>query len=134
MTTWSRVHRRPTRRVGPQPPPRQGHQAHDDTYICDLAGRALVYATGEPSGLSATWPTTTDTGVDTDTDTDTHVRAGRSDRCGQEGDRGHRQDSGRGLADVLTDHVVLEVECVEYAESTARFAPDDPCRDGLKGV
>jgi len=51
--------------------PRRGKatKAHDDTYVCDLAGRALVYATGEPSGLSltlpgvltqlsATWPTT----------------------------------------------------------------------------
>lgn len=60
--------------------PRRGKptKAHDDTYICDLAGRALVYATGEPSGLSltlpgvltqlsTTWPTTT---TDTDTDTD----------------------------------------------------------------
>lgn len=63
--------------------PRRGKatKAHDDTYICDLAGRALVYATGEPSGLSvtlprvltqlsATWPTTNDTATDADVDTD----------------------------------------------------------------
>jgi len=38
--------------------PRRGKatKAHDDTYVCDLAGRALVYATGEPSGLSVTLP------------------------------------------------------------------------------
>ena len=31
-------------------------KGHGDTYMCDLAGRALVFATGEPSGLSLTLP------------------------------------------------------------------------------
>ena len=38
--------------------PRRGKatKAHDDTYVCDLSGRALVVASGEPSGLSLTLP------------------------------------------------------------------------------
>src|SRR5712691_1684711 len=38
--------------------PRRGKatKAHDDTYMCDLSGRALVFASGEPSGLSVTLP------------------------------------------------------------------------------
>jgi len=38
--------------------PRRGKatKAHDDTYVCDLSGRALVFASGEPSGLSLTLP------------------------------------------------------------------------------
>ena len=38
--------------------PRRGKntKAHDDTYMCDLSGRALVFASGEPSGLSLTLP------------------------------------------------------------------------------
>jgi len=38
--------------------PRRGKstKGHGDTYMCDLAGRALVFATGEPSGLSLTLP------------------------------------------------------------------------------
>ena len=38
--------------------PRRGKntRGHGDTYMCDLAGRALVFATGEPSGLSLTLP------------------------------------------------------------------------------
>jgi DNA-binding CsgD family transcriptional regulator len=38
--------------------PRRGKstKGHDDTYVCDLNGRALVFATGEPSGLSLTLP------------------------------------------------------------------------------
>jgi hypothetical protein len=38
--------------------PRRGKatKGHDDTYVCDLAGRALVFASGEPSGLSLTLP------------------------------------------------------------------------------
>ncbi|HXZ77335.1 MAG TPA: helix-turn-helix domain-containing protein [Streptosporangiaceae bacterium] len=69
--------------------PRRGKatKAHDDTYVCDLAGRALVYATGEPSGLSvtlpgvltqlsATWPATTDdAGADPDAGTDARADA-----------------------------------------------------------
>jgi hypothetical protein len=38
--------------------PRRGKPAkgHDDTYICDLAGRAIAFTTGEPSALCATLP------------------------------------------------------------------------------
>ncbi len=38
--------------------PRRGKPAkgHDDTYICDLAGRAITYTTGEPSALCTTLP------------------------------------------------------------------------------
>ncbi len=38
--------------------PRRGKntKGHGDTYTCDLAGRALVFASGEPSGLSLTLP------------------------------------------------------------------------------
>ena len=38
--------------------PRRGKatKARDDTYVCDLSGRALVFASGEPSGLSLTLP------------------------------------------------------------------------------
>ena len=38
--------------------PRRGKatKGHDDTYVCDLSGRALVFASGEPSGLSLTLP------------------------------------------------------------------------------
>ena len=70
--------------------PRRGKatKAHDDTYICDLAGRALVYATGEPSGLSvtlpgvltqlsATWPTAADADAAADTDADADQLRGR---------------------------------------------------------
>ena len=38
--------------------PRRGKptKGHDDTYICDLAGRAIAFTTGEPSALCATLP------------------------------------------------------------------------------
>jgi hypothetical protein len=38
--------------------PRRGKPAkgHDDTYICDLAGRAIAFTTGEPSALCSTLP------------------------------------------------------------------------------
>jgi hypothetical protein len=38
--------------------PRRGKPAkgHDDTYICDLAGRAIAFTTGEPSALCTTLP------------------------------------------------------------------------------
>jgi hypothetical protein len=38
--------------------PRRGKPAkgHDDTYICDLAGRAIAFSTGEPSALCSTLP------------------------------------------------------------------------------
>ena len=38
--------------------PRRGKptKGHDDTYICDLAGRAIAYTTGEPSALCTTLP------------------------------------------------------------------------------
>ena len=38
--------------------PRRGKPAkgHDDTYICDLAGRAISFTTGEPSALCTTLP------------------------------------------------------------------------------
>jgi Transposase protein/Helix-turn-helix domain/Sigma-70, region 4 len=38
--------------------PRRGKptKGHDDTYICDLAGRAIAFATGEPSALCTTLP------------------------------------------------------------------------------
>jgi len=38
--------------------PRRGKPAkgHDDTYICDLAGRAVAFTTGEPSALCTTLP------------------------------------------------------------------------------
>lgn len=38
--------------------PRRGKatKGHDDTCMCDLSGRALVFASGEPSGLSLTLP------------------------------------------------------------------------------
>src|SRR5712691_616643 len=38
--------------------PRRGKPAkgHDDTYICDLAGRAITFTTGEPSALCTTLP------------------------------------------------------------------------------
>jgi hypothetical protein len=38
--------------------PRRGKptKAHDDTYICDLAGRAIAFTTGEPSALCSTLP------------------------------------------------------------------------------
>src|ERR1035437_1887924 len=38
--------------------PRRGKPAkgHDDTYICDLAGRAIAFTTGEPSALCTTRP------------------------------------------------------------------------------
>ena len=38
--------------------PRRGKptKGHDDTYICDLAGRAIAFTTGEPSALCTTLP------------------------------------------------------------------------------
>ena len=38
--------------------PRRGKptKGHDDTYICDLAGRAIAFTTGEPSALCSTLP------------------------------------------------------------------------------
>ena len=38
--------------------PRRGKptKGHDDTYICDLAGRAIAFSTGEPSALCSTLP------------------------------------------------------------------------------
>src|SRR5260370_133277 len=38
--------------------PRRGKptKGHDDTYICDLAGRAISFTTGEPSALCTTLP------------------------------------------------------------------------------
>ena len=38
--------------------PRRGKptKGHDDTYICDLAGRAVAFTTGEPSALCSTLP------------------------------------------------------------------------------
>src|SRR5208337_1475677 len=38
--------------------PRRGKPAkgHDDTYVCDLAGRAISFTTGEPSALCSTLP------------------------------------------------------------------------------
>ncbi|MDQ2876333.1 MAG: hypothetical protein M3Y33_16660, partial [Actinomycetota bacterium] len=38
--------------------PRRGKptKGHDDTYICDLAGRAITFTTGEPSALCTTLP------------------------------------------------------------------------------
>jgi len=38
--------------------PRRGKptKGHDDTYVCDLAGRAIAFTTGEPSALCATLP------------------------------------------------------------------------------
>src|SRR5271165_3566531 len=38
--------------------PRRGKptKGHDDTYVCDLAGRAISFTTGEPSALCSTLP------------------------------------------------------------------------------
>jgi hypothetical protein len=38
--------------------PRRGKptRGHDDTYVCDLAGRAIAFTTGEPSALCSTLP------------------------------------------------------------------------------
>jgi hypothetical protein len=38
--------------------PRRGKptKGHDDTYVCDLAGRAIAFTTGEPSALCSTLP------------------------------------------------------------------------------
>ena len=38
--------------------PRRGKPAkgHDDSYVCDLAGRAIAFTTGEPSALCSTLP------------------------------------------------------------------------------
>ena len=38
--------------------PRRGKptKGHDDTYVCDLAGRAIAFTTGEPSALCTTLP------------------------------------------------------------------------------
>ena len=43
-------------RSGRNPGAGKATKAHDDTYVCDLSGRALVVASGEPSGLSLTLP------------------------------------------------------------------------------
>ena len=40
----------------PQPAPRLAHLGLADTYICDLAGRAISFTTGEPSALCTTLP------------------------------------------------------------------------------
>ncbi len=44
--------------VAPGRNPRRGKptKGHDDTYICDLAGRAIAFTTGEPSALCTTLP------------------------------------------------------------------------------
>src|ERR1039458_3024825 len=44
--------------VAPGRNPRRGKptRGHDDTYVCDLAGRAIAVTTGEPSALCSTLP------------------------------------------------------------------------------
>ena len=51
-----RVHRPSGSRPGPQPRRGKPTKGHDDIYICDLAGRAIAFTTGEPSALRATLP------------------------------------------------------------------------------
>ena len=56
MTTWPSTPATRAVALGRNPRGGKPTKGHDDTYICDLAGRAIAFTTGEPSALCTTLP------------------------------------------------------------------------------